>query len=95
MKVIDSRSGREMRIGDLVEYPDGESVRLIDVDEGLLSASAIVEVTSIDWSAAHIDARTMRVIGTPPLRRGRHQVPMTVRFLHPNYRFQKVAFLPS
>lgn len=81
MKVIDARSGKEMKIGDRVSYPGGESVRLVDVDPGLFSASAVVETTV---QMANGALRTMVA-----------QVPLTVCWLHPGFLFQHVAFIPS
>lgn len=88
MKVIDARSGREMRIGDTVEYGDGERLRLIDVDSGLFSASAVIETT-------YRDHGTRVEVGRPPLITRRAQVPMPVHWLHPRFLFQHVAFIPS
>lgn len=48
MKVIDARSGRELKIGDRVDYPDGEYVKLLDYDPGIFMASAWIELGLID-----------------------------------------------
>lgn len=84
MRVIDTRSGHEMRLGDTVSYPDGEYVKLLDVDEGLLSANAVVEYVYRDFSKPE-----------RPLVRAQRQIPLTVRFTHPSFFLQKVAFIPS
>jgi hypothetical protein len=82
MRVIDARSGKEMRIGDVVTYGEGEKLRLLDIDEGLLSANAVVENT-------YLDIRTNKLVTQ------RSQIPLTVRFMHPGFLFQRVAFIPS
>ena len=48
MKVIDARTGTDIEVGQTVEYGDGEKLTLIDVEPGLLSASAFVERTYRD-----------------------------------------------
>lgn len=44
MRVIDSRSGKELAVGDTVQWGDGERLTLVDVDTGVLSASAFVDM---------------------------------------------------
>lgn len=85
MKVIDARSGKEMRIGDVVNYPDGEWIRLISVDEGILSATAVIDTSEIAYPPG--DGRKL-------VRRTK-KIPLGVRYLHPSYMFQKIAFIPS
>lgn len=85
MRVIDARSGQDMKIGETVRYGGGEWLRLIDVDEGLLSANATIEHCYRDYGRG-VDAGfvTSRAI-----------VPLAVRFLHPSFFLQRVAFIPS
>ncbi len=84
MKIIDARSGEVMTPGQIVKYGDGEQLRLVDVDEGLFSAQAFVETTYRDHGK--ID----RTLVTT-----RSWVPLAVRFMHPSYLFERVAFIPS
>lgn len=70
--------------GKTVSYGDGEKMSLIDVDEGLISARALVETTYRDYGAA--DRRIVTA---------RQWVPLAVRFMHPSFLFQRVAFIPS
>lgn len=84
MRVIDARSGKEMTIGDTVRWGGGEELTLLDVDEGLFSANAVVRETIKDFSK----------MGNPLVTLQR-QIPLAVRFMHPSFLFQKVAFIPS
>jgi hypothetical protein len=95
MKVIDARSGRELRIGDTVDRGDGEKLTLIDIDEGLFSASAFVEWTYRDYSESRPLDELAHRRGLAPLVSLRRQIPLQVRFTHPRYFLQKVAFIPS
>ena len=67
-----------MTIGMKVDYGDGESLRLVDVEPGLFSASAFVEMSYRDHSTT-----LMR------------QIPLQVRWMHPKYFLQHVAFIQS
>ena len=82
MKVIDARSGQEARLGVRIDYTDGEWVKVIDVEPGLFSAAATVETCMLDYRTGQL--RTMV-----------QQVPLQVRWTHPRYFLQHVAFLPS
>lgn len=112
MKVIDSRSGREVKVGDVVEYPDGEYLRLIDVDQGFFWASAIVEYGYIDHTQDVLELEPLakvismsgsviesapiyRVVKRGPIIKTKREIPLIVRWLHPAFRFQHVAFIPS
>lgn len=116
MKVIDARSGKLMQIGDVVEYSDGEYLRLIDVDHGFFWASAIVEMGVIDHTKDELELEPLakivpiryelaglsvqptasyRVVKPGPIVKIRREVPLVVRYMHPNFRFQHVAFIPS
>ena len=96
MKIIDSRSGEIMTPGKIVSYGGGEKLRVIEVDEGLFSARVLIEATYRDYS------RTERRPSDQGASRERDSlvtslrwVPLVVRFLHPSYMFQRVAFIPS
>jgi len=69
MKLINTREGGEVRIGDVVD-----GFRLVKVKSGLLSALVLME--RVETGA-------------------QYWVPITVRFLHPDFMFQRVGFLPS
>lgn len=89
MRVIDARSGSEMKLGDRVDYPHGEWMRLVDVNPGLFSATAVVETNVLhpaDFHSAPSDRRFVRMT---------QEVPLTVRWFHPKFLFQHVAFIPS
>lgn len=82
MKIVDARSGEVMTLGKIVSYGDGEKMRLVDVDEGLLSARAFIETTYRDH-------------GNGKIVTSRQWVPLTVRLTHPSFLFQRVGFIPS
>lgn len=50
MKIIDARSGEVMTLGKTVSYGDGEKIKLVRIDEHLLSPRALVEITYRDPS---------------------------------------------
>lgn len=116
MKVIDARSGKEVKIGDRIEWGDGEFVKLLDVESGLFSASAFVEIGQIDHTRDVLeplprvipitgqwkDGRTetvlsqqYRVVKNGPIVTIKRQIPLTVKWLHPSFLFQHVAFINS
>lgn len=82
MRVIDARSGRELKVGDIVDWGDGERLTLIDVEPGWFSASAVIETVERDLDAQRLVTRRM-------------QVPLQVRFTHPAFFLQHVAFINS
>lgn len=81
MKVIDVRSGQEMTIGERIDYQDGESVTLLEVRPGLLRA----------------EGKARMVHRTPEGRLSASEkwVPLAVRWTHPRFLFEHVAFFPS
>jgi hypothetical protein len=81
MKIIDSRSGQEMKVGDTVRYGGGEWLRLEAVEAGLLSAGAII-------TSCHQDGERRLVTRV-------QSVPLVVRWMHPGFMFQHVGFIPS
>jgi hypothetical protein len=96
VKIIDMRSGEVMTLGKIVSYGGGEKICVIDVDEGLFSVRALIETTYRDYSRSESrpsdqGARRDR----DPLVTARHWVSLGVRFMHPSYMFQRVAFIPS
>lgn len=80
MKIIDARSGQEVVIGRRIDYPDGEGITVLHVEPGILSARAEVVSTVLD-------------LGTGRLVTSRDWVPLTVRWTHPRFFLQHVAFL--
>ena len=84
MKIIDSRSGDEMVVGGTIRYPQGESVTLLEFKPGLLVAKFLVRSTHRDYSRSsrHLETTTQWVDGP-------------VRYMHPSFMFQRVAFFPS
>lgn len=88
MKIIDARSGREVKIGDTVDWGGGEGFTLLDADVGLFSGEACIRQTLRDYSMS-VD------IGRAPLITRTAWVPLAVRWLHPKYLFQHIAFIPS
>lgn len=97
MKVIDARSGREVLLGERIDYGDGEWIRLVDVDPGLFSASAVVETCFVDHSKSSFAGTrgSLEVVEKGPLVQMTQQVPLIVRWFHPRFFGQHVAFLPT
>ena len=96
MKIIDTRSGEVMTPGKIVVYGGGEKLRVIDVEEGLFSARALIETTYRDYSRT--DRRSSdqgAVRDREPLVTSQQWVPLVVRFMHPGHLFQHVAFIPT
>lgn len=98
MKVVDTRSGELVAVGQTIVYPDDESVTLLEVKPGLLSARAKVRTVSLDFSVA--DDSRIRPDGTIdasglPTKTWEGWVDLTVRWLHPAFPLQHVGFLPS
>lgn len=87
VKIIDARSGEVMVPGKVVAYGGGEKLRVVTIDEGgLFRARALIESTYRDYSKG-VDAA--------PLVTTSQWVPLTVRFLHPSFPLERVAFIPS
>jgi hypothetical protein len=82
MKVIDARSGQEMKVGEAVHYPEGEWLRLDAVVPGIFSAKAVITSADRHYQTGKLVAR-------------QQTVPLRVRWLHPGFPFQHVAFIPS
>ena len=87
VKIIDARSGEVMTPGKVVVYGGGEKLRVVTVDErGLFKAQALIESTHRDYSKG---------IEAAPLVTTSQWVPLAVRFMHPSFPFERVAFIPS
>ena len=82
MKVIDARSGQHMNPGDIVTYPGGEWLYLERVDAGLFKAQAVIHTGENNPAGTRVNGK-------------RQKVPLVVRWTHPGFLFQHVAFLPS
>ena len=97
MKIIDTRSGKVMTPGKVVTYDGGENLRVIDVKEGgLFRARALIERTHRDYSRTEPRASDQGAVrDRDPLVISRQWVSLDVRFMHPAYMFQRVAFIPS
>jgi hypothetical protein len=77
MRVIDARSGRDVKVGDVVRYGDDDWWEMIDVAHGLTWANAMVV------GVMHGE------------RFGPTWLPLKVRFTHPGFFLQRVAFAPT
>ena len=85
VKIIDARSGEVMTPGKVVVYDGGERLRVVTIDEaGLFRAKALIESTYRDYGK---DGNALVTKS--------QWVPLTVRFMHPAYPFERVAFIPS
>lgn len=88
MKIIDARSGKEIKIGETIVYSDEEYVKLLDVVSGIFKANALVQrkyplkyKTGIHTDVGFAENQIW--------------IPLVVRFIHPKYFLQHVAFIPS
>lgn len=79
IRVIDARSGDDVKIGQTVTYPEGAGWTLLGVRDQIFSATARVR----SWDAS---------FGMAPHE---HDQPLAVRFLHPSFFLQRVGFFPS
>jgi len=85
MRVIDARSGKDVQVGDVIDYGVTPAIvggqrewwKLLDVKDHVFTAQALVEYHQGD--------------GTTWTRWS----PLTVRFTHPAFMFQRVAFVPT
>ena len=90
MKVIDARNGVEVKVGDTVTYFDGSSWTLLSVDPGILSARAYVRSKMKSVCTGFDPSRP-----NPPFLVSEYWQPLAVRFTHPKYFGQHIAFFPS
>ncbi len=84
--------------GQRIEYGNGESVTLLEVKPGLFSATALIKTDYRDMrQLSDLDVRPDGSIDTKrlPVRTMLRWTELAVHWLHPNYRFQHVAFIPS
>jgi hypothetical protein len=82
MRVIDARSGQEMKPGHPISYEDGEQVTLLELVPGLTKASMLVRAKHRDRGTGRFVMATQWVDGP-------------VRYLHPDFMFQRIVFFPS
>jgi len=80
MKVIDVRTGDELKAGDIVILPavpgvtrENDRYRILSVHPGFFNAHALIQ-----WSSGTIE-----------------RVPLQVRWTHPAFFLQHIAFWPS
>lgn len=99
MRVIDTRTGADLAVGTPVAHGDGESVTLLVVEPGILSARALVRSVYRDMSRIDtdmVDPMTGAIdTAQLPLVTSESWVDLTVRWTHPAFFLQHVAFLPS
>lgn len=81
MKIIDARSGQEMKVGQTIRYGGGEQVTLLRFVPGIFTAKFLVDGTY--------------PVPGKPLHRATTWVTGPVRYLHPGFPLQRVAFFPS
>ncbi len=84
MKIIDARSGKEVVVGTPIVYGDGEQMTVLEVKPGLRSAQALICLVHPDYTGA-----TQGMVSSTAWQ------PLTVRWLHPGFLFQHVAFVNS
>lgn len=84
MKIIDARSGKELKVGETIFYPDNEYLQLLEVIPGFLIAQARIKRRYLGLIRGEFDLIEDEV-----------WTPLAVRYTHPKYFLQHVAFIPS
>ncbi|HEY4266767.1 MAG TPA: hypothetical protein VGM94_01115 [Galbitalea sp.] len=84
MRIVDSRSGEDLAIGKTISYPDGESITLLDFRPRLFMARMRVRSVERDYSKPGY-----------PLHTVEQWVDGPIRWFHPAFAGQRVAFFPS
>lgn len=88
MKIVDAFTGRTLQVGDVVPSPGGRSWKLLDTRDAFFRVWAFVsEVPDMGSSLAGVPR-------VPP-ELGPRWMELQVRFTHPRYFLQRVAFVPS
>jgi len=82
MRIIDAFTGRDVCIGDVVPSPGGKPWKLLDVRDKFFRVWALVSRVP-DMG-----------VGLPPALEPQW-MELQVRFTHPRYFLQRVAFVPS
>jgi len=85
VKIVDAFTGREVEIGDVVPSPGGRPWKLLDVRDAFFRVWALVSEIPDMGSA---------LAGMPP-ELGPRWMELQVRFTHPRYFLQHIAFVPS
>lgn len=84
MRLFDARSGTEITLPLTtpvrIVYPDREEITVLEVKTGRFSARALIAFKYWDHG---------RLVST------REWSPLTVRWMHPKYPLQAVAFIPT
>lgn len=81
MRIIDANSGADVVVGDTFTNIDGEHT-LLAVQAGIFYGKALLRTTTVAGDY-------------PTILLGERWVPLQIRYLHPNFMFQKVGFIPS
>jgi len=85
MKIVDANTGQELQVGKPFRNVNGWQA-LIATDIGLMKGRALIK---------HLDPSPDAFFG-PPLQPGAEiWTPLVIRYMHPSFFLQKVAFLPS
>lgn len=93
MKILDARNGQEVHVGEWVTYPppqdlDGRVVGGVMVDGKLVDpASYRILIVWDHFFSATVDYQTADGV--------RRAGQLAVRFFHPDFFLQSVAFVPS
>lgn len=80
MRLIDANSGREVRVGVPFTNINGRLV-IDEIEEGIFNARARY--------------RVLQPASLLPLTNDEGWTPLHVRYTHPSFLFEKVAFIPS
>jgi hypothetical protein len=108
MKIIDARSGKEVRVGETViwenqprlvgkwKFDENSAFKMSDFKK-LPPASGKEGFTlhALKKISGKLVGDFTIYAPTIPGGKWRRDVPLLVRFLHPSYFFQRVAFIPT
>lgn len=91
MRIIDARSGKDVSVGEWITYPSPKTIP----DAGVcLPGHGVVDRASYRLLA--VREGLMSAEADYELADGnRGTGQLTVRFMHPGFMFQKIAFVPS
>ncbi len=97
MRVIDTNTGTELREGLVFKNVLGW-LKVLEIRPGFWKASARIQVLEPNRTvlALQSDGTTVEQEVEPFHQPGQViETPLLVRYLHPSFLFQRVAFLPS
>lgn len=98
-RIIDANTGKEVQVGETFENVDGK-VTIHKVDIGIFSGRALVSIKGTHLpktiECRHFETGELKELPNPHHRDiDRQWMPLAIRYTHPSFPFQKIAFIPS